>query len=67
MRYRAAAVSEDTPGNDVDERSPLDCCADAEVTRRFFGNNEFSGRLFAAIAKLNYGATLELKLAGSLG
>jgi hypothetical protein len=37
--------------------------ADAEVTGRFFGNNEFSERRFAAIAKPNYGATLELKLA----
>jgi hypothetical protein len=45
---------------------PSTDCADAEVTGRFFGNNEFSGRIFAAIAKPNYGVTLELKLARAL-
>jgi hypothetical protein len=45
---------------------PSTGCADAGVTGRFFGNNEFSERRFAAIAKPNYGATLELKLAQTL-
>jgi hypothetical protein len=45
---------------------PSTGAADAELTGRFFGHNEFSGRPFAAIAKLNYGVTLELKLTRAL-
>jgi hypothetical protein len=45
---------------------PSTGAADAEATGRFFGNNEFSGRIFAAIAKPNYGVTLELKLTRAL-
>lgn len=61
MRKSAAVVYEDAPRN-VDERSPLDSSADAEINGRFFGDNEFSRRRFEAVAKLNYDTILELEL-----